>query len=118
MAAGLLNPLDDRAIAASTPPTRMASGNLSCTKRNSGRSHWRCGGAPAVRPGWSDALRSCCAAMIAYVLLTRFEVHDNSPSNPEADATIELATPARGITDAVTGPGSFINLRYQDFKLL
>jgi hypothetical protein len=56
--------------------------------------------------------------MIAYVLLTRFEVHDNSPSNPEADATVELATPARGITDAVTGPGSFINLRYQDFKLL
>ena len=37
--------------------------------------------------------------MIAYVLLTRFEVHDNSLSNSEADATIELATPARGITD-------------------
>jgi hypothetical protein len=56
--------------------------------------------------------------MIAYVLLTRFEVHDNSPSNPEADATVELATPARGITDAVTGPGSFINLRYQDFNVI
>ena len=32
--------------------------------------------------------------MITYVLLTRFEVHNNSPSNPESDVTIELATPS------------------------